>query len=183
MAQPEMTSVSLFLVELALLFLCLVVFDSSGFHCFLKTSLRFLPRWFPFSFFINHLIIKSCRFPFKTQSHSNFLHRLHQFHNDCILLLHSFCSPCSFNPLIGQLGYVAGDTQSCVLVHIQQRLQSSSIFLSLQVQSFIACLLSRHVLSSEFPLNCLIQFLQLTDTEFSDVHCPGCDRYYLHVYC
>ena len=49
LAQPEMTFVFLFLLELALLFLCLVVFHSPWFHCFLKTSLHFPPHWFPFS--------------------------------------------------------------------------------------------------------------------------------------
>ena len=37
-----MTFVVLFSVELALLFLCLVVFNSPGFHCFLQTSLHLL---------------------------------------------------------------------------------------------------------------------------------------------
>ena len=79
LAQPEMTFVFLFLVELALLFFFLVVLGSPGFNCLLQTSLHFPPRWFPFSFWINHLIAKSYRFPFKAQSHSNFLHRLHRF--------------------------------------------------------------------------------------------------------
>ena len=69
-------------------------------------------------------------------------------------------SPCSFNPSTGRLNHVAGDT--CLLVRIPQRLQSYFDFLSLQVQSFITCLLSQHVLSWEFSLNCLIQFLKLT---------------------
>ena len=130
MAQPEVTFVFLFLVELALLFLYLVVFDSPGFHCFLQTSLHFLPRWLPFSFFINHLIPKSYRFPFKAQSHSNFLHHLHWFQNDCFLILDRLSSPCSFNPLTSRLGHVVGNTQSCLLVHIPQQLQSSSTSLS-----------------------------------------------------
>ena len=148
LAQPDMIFV-FFFVELALLFLCLVVFDSPGFHCFLQTSLHFLPCWFPFSFFINHLITKSYRFPL---SHTNFLHCLHRFHNNCILLLDHLSSSCSFNPLIDWLGHVLDDTQSC----LPQRLQSSFAFLSLQVQSFIACLLSQHVLSLKLSLNCLI---------------------------
>ena len=69
-------------------------------------------------------------------------------------------SPCSFNPSTGLLNHVAGDT--CLLVRIPHRLQSYFDFLSLQVQSFITCLLSQHVLSWEFSLNCLIQFLKLT---------------------
>ena len=85
-------TVFLFLVELAMLFLCLKVFDSPGFHCILQTSYHFPPRWFPFSFFISHLIAKSNRFPFKAQFHSNFFHRLHRFHNDCILLFHRLSS-------------------------------------------------------------------------------------------
>ena len=116
-------------------------FGSPGFHCFLQTSLHFPPRWFPFSFFINHLIAKSYRFPFKAQSHSNFLHHLHQFHNDCILLLDRLSSPCSFNPSTCQLGHVAGETQSCLLVRIPQRLQPSFTFLSLfrHNRSSLAC--------------------------------------------
>ena len=97
----------------ALLFLCLIVCDSPGLHCFLQTSLRFLPHWIPFSFFINHLIAKLYRFSFKAKSHSNFLHCLHQSHNDCILLLDCPSSPCSFNLSTGRLGHVAGDTLSC----------------------------------------------------------------------
>ena len=38
----------------------------------------------------NHLIANSYRFPFKAQSHSNFLHHPHQFHIDCISLLDLF---------------------------------------------------------------------------------------------
>ena len=139
LAQPEMTFVFLFLLELALLFLCRV-FHSPWFHCFLKTCLHFPPRWFPFSLFINHLITKPYQFLFKVQSHSNFLHCLHWFHNNCILLLDCL-SPCSFNPSIGQLSHVAGDLQSCLLVSIPQRLQSSSAFLFLHVQLFITFLL------------------------------------------
>ena len=110
-----MTFVCLFFVELALLFLCLEVFDSPGFHCFLQTCLHCLPRWFPFTLFINHLIAKSYQFPLKAQSHSNFLHRLHQFYSDYILFLDCLSFLCSFNPSIDQLGHVAGDTQSCLV--------------------------------------------------------------------
>ena len=78
---------------------------------------------------------------------------------------------------------IAGNTQFCLLERIPQQIQSSSTFLSLQVQSFIACLLSQHVLSSVFSLNCLIQFLHLIDIESADVHCVGCSQYNLHVYC
>ena len=151
MAQPEVTFVFLFLVELALLFLYLVVFDSPGFHCFLQTSLHFLPRWLPFSFFINHLIPKSYRFPFKAQSHSNFLHHLHWFQNDCFLILDRLSSPCSFNPLTSRLGHVAGNTQSCLLVRIPQQLQSSSTSLFKYNLSSLSCFPNMF-----FPWSCLL---------------------------
>ena len=51
----------------------------------------------------------------QSASHSNFLHRLHQFYNDYILLLDCLSFLCSFNPSIDQLGHVAGDTQSCLV--------------------------------------------------------------------
>ena len=178
-----MTFVFLFLVELALLFLCLVVFNSSGFHCFLQTSLHFQPRWFPFSFFINHLIIMSYRFPFKAQSHSNFLHHLHRFHKDCILLLDCLSSPCSFNQPTSRLGHVAGDTQSCLLYVSLSDFSPLSPFCLIRYNRSSLARFPNNVLSSEFSLNCLIRFLQLTDTEAADVHCIGSNRYNLHVYC
>ena len=55
-------------------------------------------------------------------SHSNFLHNLHWFHNDCILLLDRLSTLCSFNPMIGRLGHLARDKQSCFLARIPQKL-------------------------------------------------------------
>ena len=181
MAQPEITFVFLFLVELALLFLCLVVFDFPGFHCFRQTSLHFPPRWFPCSFLMNHLIAKSYRFPLKSAislqlppSSSPIPQRLH--------------SPLWLSLFSMQLQSISWSTWPCSRRHAVFSLckhpSATSVLFRLSLSSgtivhHLPAFPSQHVLSLEFYLNHLIQFLQLNIIDSADFHCVGCNRYNL----
>ena len=130
---------------------------------------------------MNHLIAKSYRFPLKSAislqlspSSSPIPQRLH--------------SPLWLSLFSMQLQSISWSTWSCSRRHAVFSLckhpSATSVLFRLSLSSgtivhHLPAFPSQHVLSLEFYLNHLIQFLQLNIIDSADFHCVGCNRYNL----